>query len=113
MATTTSQPGRRSSRIVASLMSVFSAFWAQPVISATRIFVSPCVGKTCGASFGLTGGTCFGDSGGPNFLNDTNIVVAVTSFGLNGNCKGTGWGYRVDQSDDLDWLYSTFGDQLN
>ncbi len=60
-----------------------------------------------------TGGTCFGDSGGPNFLNDTNIVVAVTSFGLNGNCKGTGWGYRVDQSDDLDWLYSTFGDQLN
>ena len=54
-----------------------------------------------------TGGTCFGDSGGPQFLNDTNIVVAVTSFGLNGNCAGVGGGYRVDMADDLNWL-STF-----
>ncbi len=51
-----------------------------------------------------TGGTCFGDSGGPMFLGDTNIVVAVTSFGLNLNCAGVGGGYRVDQSDDLGWL---------
>ncbi len=50
------------------------------------------------------GGTCFGDSGGPQFLNDTNIVVAVTSFGLNGNCAGVGGGYRVDTADDLAWL---------
>lgn len=59
-----------------------------------------------------TGGTCFGDSGGPQFLNDTNIVVAVTSFGLNGNCAGVGGGYRVDTADDLNWLYGTFGAQL-
>lgn len=58
------------------------------------------------------GGTCFGDSGGPQFLNDTNVVVAVTSFGLNGNCRGVGGGYRVDTADDLDWLYDTFGDHL-
>jgi len=51
-----------------------------------------------------TGGTCFGDSGGPQFLNDTNIVAAVTSFGLNGNCAGVGGGYRVDMADDLAWL---------
>lgn len=56
-----------------------------------------------------TGGTCFGDSGGPQFLNDTNVVVAVTSFGLNGNCAGVGGGYRVDTADDLDWLYAEFG----
>ncbi len=55
-----------------------------------------------------TGGTCFGDSGGPMFLNDTNTVVAVTSFGLNGNCAGVGGGYRVDQADDLDWLATFF-----
>lgn len=53
-----------------------------------------------------TGGTCFGDSGGPLFLNDTLTIVAVTSFGLNGNCAGTGGGYRIDQADDLSWIGS-------
>jgi len=51
-----------------------------------------------------TGGTCFGDSGGPNFIGDSNVVGGVTSFGLNGNCAGTGGVYRVDRADDLDWL---------
>jgi secreted trypsin-like serine protease len=55
-----------------------------------------------------TGGTCFGDSGGPNFLGDSNVLAGVTSFGLNGNCAGTGGVYRVDRADDLDWL-ATFG----
>ena len=47
-----------------------------------------------------SGGTCFGDSGGPIFLGDTNIIVAVTSYGLNQKCVGTGGGYRVDTVDD-------------
>lgn len=38
-----------------------------------------------------TGGTCFGDSGGPAFLGTSNVVVAVTSFGMNGNCAGAGF----------------------
>jgi V8-like Glu-specific endopeptidase len=59
-----------------------------------------------------TGGTCFGDSGGPNFINDTNVVGGVTSFGINGNCAGTGGVYRVDRADDLDWLNGEFGDHL-
>jgi len=59
-----------------------------------------------------TGGICFGDSGGPNFIDDTNVVGGVTSFALNGNCAGTGGVYRVDKADDLDWLYSEFGDYL-
>jgi V8-like Glu-specific endopeptidase len=51
-----------------------------------------------------TGGTCFGDSGGPNFLTDSNIVAGVTSFGLNGNCAGTGGVFRMDRSYVLDWV---------
>lgn len=51
-----------------------------------------------------TGGTCFGDSGGPNFLRDTNIVAGVTSFGLNGNCAGTGGVFRMDRQDVLDFV---------
>lgn len=61
-------------------------------------------GSGVGGDGSDSGGTCFGDSGGPQFLADTNVVVAVTSFGLNGNCAGTGGGYRVDQADDLEWL---------
>jgi len=55
-----------------------------------------------------TGGTCFGDSGGPNFIGTSNIVGGVTSFGINGNCAGTGGVYRVDRADDLAWLASFF-----
>lgn len=55
-----------------------------------------------------TGGTCFGDSGGPNFIGNSNVVGGVTSFAINGNCAGTGGVYRVDRSDDLTWL-ATFG----
>jgi V8-like Glu-specific endopeptidase len=54
-----------------------------------------------------TGGTCFGDSGGPNFLGDTNVIAGVTSFGKNSTCAGTGGVYRIDRADDLDWI-STF-----
>ena len=59
-----------------------------------------------------TGGTCFGDSGGPNFIGDSNVVGGVTSFGINGNCAGTGGVYRVDRADDLDWLMGEFGEHL-
>lgn len=55
-----------------------------------------------------TGGTCSGDSGGPNFLGSTTVIAGVTSFGKNGNCAGTGGVYRVDRADDLNWL-ATFG----
>jgi hypothetical protein len=52
-----------------------------------------------------TGGTCFGDSGGPTFdTTDSLLVVAVTSFGYSPNCTGVGGAYRLDQPDDLEFL---------
>ncbi len=56
-----------------------------------------------------SGGTCFGDSGGPNFIGDTNILAGVTSFGMNPTSAGTGGVYRLDTADDLDWLETYFG----
>jgi Trypsin len=53
-----------------------------------------------------TGGTCFGDSGGPNFIGNSNVVGGVTSFGVNGNCAGTGGVFRMDRSWSLDWVNS-------
>jgi len=52
------------------------------------------------------GGTCSGDSGGPVFLGGpgSNLIVAVTSFGLNPICRGTDFAYRVDRSEVLDWI---------
>ncbi len=50
------------------------------------------------------GGSCLGDSGGPILLDDTNVVVAVVSFGLNPNCVGTDFNYRTDISSSLDFI---------
>jgi hypothetical protein len=55
---------------------------------------------------GTGGGTCFGDSGGPIFSAETGALVAVTSFGLNANCVGAGFGYRVDTQGAADFINS-------
>lgn len=51
-----------------------------------------------------TGGTCFGDSGGPNYLGSSNVIAGVTSFGLNGTCGGTGGVFRLDRQNVLDFV---------
>ncbi|UFU05859.1 S1 family peptidase [Ruania halotolerans] len=56
-----------------------------------------------------TGGTCSGDSGGPTFIADTDVVVGVTSYGVNTTCTGIGGSYRIDQPDDLEWLGQFIG----
>lgn len=49
-----------------------------------------------------TGGTCFGDSGGPTFLNG--YVVTVTSYAYTSNCRYLGGYQRVDIEGVQEWL---------
>jgi len=51
-----------------------------------------------------TGGSCFGDSGGPVLLGDSNMVVGIVSFGLNRNCVGADFAYRTDIPDAQDFI---------
>jgi len=51
-----------------------------------------------------TGGTCFGDSGGPDLLAGTNMVLAVNSYVTNINCAGVGYSSRVDIAAVLAWI---------
>ena len=51
-----------------------------------RISMNPSTGN---------GGTCYGDSGGPNFLGDTNIIAAITITG-DAVCRATNVDYRLD-----------------
>jgi secreted trypsin-like serine protease len=51
-----------------------------------RISMNPATGN---------GGTCYGDSGGPNFLGTTDIVAATTITG-DAVCRSTNVTYRID-----------------
>ena len=53
-----------------------------------------------------TGGTCFGDSGGPLLLGGK--IVGVTSYGYTSNCRYIDGYQRVDIAVAQDWL-ATFG----
>ena len=53
---------------------------------------------------GGSGGTCFGDSGGPDLLGGTNTVLAVNSYVTNVNCSGVGYSARVDVPETLEWI---------
>ena len=63
--------------------------------------------STCGSRLnpgGGSGGTCFGDSGGPDLLGGTSTVLAVNSYVTNVNCSGVGYSARVDVPETLDWI---------
>ena len=60
------------------------------------------------------GGTCSGDSGGPIFYpKGSNTMVAVTSFGMNANCRGVDFAYRLDRQAVLDWIEQPNNDNLD
>ena len=49
------------------------------------------------------GGTCYGDSGGPNFLGTPNIVAATTITG-DSVCRSTNVDYRLDTASARNFL---------
>jgi hypothetical protein len=77
------------SQLVASENSISDSF--------IKLTANPASGK---------GGTCFGDSGGPDLLGGTNIVLAVNSFVTNGNCAGVTYSQRVDLPEELAFIES-------
>ena len=50
------------------------------------------------------GGTCFGDSGGPDLEGGTDTILAVNSYVTNYNCAGVGYSSRVDIPEILGWI---------
>lgn len=52
---------------------------------------------------GVGGGTCYGDSGGPIFYGDTNIIGAITSFGFT-PCIGADFNFRLDTEIAQDFI---------
>jgi hypothetical protein len=57
---------------------------------------------------GGKGGTCFGDSGGPDLLGGTSTVLSVNSYVTNVNCSGVAYSQRVDVPEVLTWIRSFF-----
>jgi hypothetical protein len=55
---------------------------------------------------GGSGGTCFGDSGGPDLLGGSDTVLGVNSYVTNSNCSGVGYSARVDVPETLTWIKS-------
>jgi Trypsin len=65
--------------------------------SVIRLTANPGGGK---------GGICFGDSGGPDLIGGTDIVIGVNSFVMNTNCAGVTYSYRIDSPETLAWIQS-------
>jgi len=59
-----------------------------------RISMNPSTGN---------GGTCYGDSGGPNFLGATNTIAAITITG-DAVCRSTNVDYRLDTASARSFL---------
>jgi hypothetical protein len=62
-----------------------------------RVTANPAQGK---------GGTAFGDSGGPVFLQGTRTIIAVNSYVNSNNCVGVTYSCRIDTADILPWIMS-------
>ena len=71
---------------------------AQSIIVSDENRLAPEFLKLSAKPTGDNGGTCFGDSGGPNFQSGTNVILGINSFVTNGNCSGVTYSYRADTS---------------
>ncbi len=65
-------------------------FAKQSFLSLTKSWLNLSMNPSTGS-----GGTCYGDSGGPHFLGDTNLIVSITVTG-DRFCRATDVTYRLD-----------------
>lgn len=86
---------------------VFTRFFAQTSLIASENSISDTFIKL----HANKGGVCFGDSGGPDLLGGTNIILADNSFGTNGLCKGVSYAFRIDTAQALGFISSTVAAQ--
>jgi secreted trypsin-like serine protease len=52
----------------------------------------------------ISKGVCFGDSGGPVLLGDSDLVVGINSFQHGSKCSGNAYAFRTDTPEALDFL---------
>ena len=57
-----------------------------------------------GFNMRMSAGICYGDSGGPVLLGDSDLVVGIASFVSNTNCTGNAFAYRIDTAESLGFL---------
>jgi hypothetical protein len=85
-------------------VALFQRFFAQTTLIAANDAISGEFAK-------LHSGSCFGDSGGPDLLGGTNVVLAENSFLNNNVCAGNTYSYRVDTPQALSWISTTVAAQ--
>lgn len=79
-------------------------FYATAKLLSNKYAISSTFMKCSSNAAQGKGGTAFGDSGGPVLLDDTDTILAVTSFGPNANCAGVGYYCRVDTTTVQEWI---------
>lgn len=57
-----------------------------------------------GFNMRMSSGICFGDSGGPVLLGNSNVAVGISSFVNNGQCAGNAFAFRLDTAESLTFL---------
>jgi hypothetical protein len=82
-----------------SLVDNYNRYYAEQSFEALRPFwiqlsMNPSTGS---------GGTCYGDSGGPHFIGETDVIASITVTG-DVNCRATDVTYRMDTDSARDFL---------
>lgn len=73
-------------------------FATQGFLSLTKAWLNLSMNPSTGS-----GGTCYGDSGGPHFLGNTNLIVSITVTG-DAPCRATDVTYRLDTASAREFL---------
>ena len=86
---------------------IFTRFFAPSNLSPSDNTISADFIKLSANPGQGKGGTCFGDSGGPNLLDSSNVILGVNSFVTNGRCNGVTYSFRIDTDESLSFIHDT------